>query len=190
MNHKQIIADPLETDLHPAKEWIREESLVYGSPIGFIQINAAVYSTEANPANPIEYITSIRFFDTDPGSTETASPTLKKAWEQIKAYFETGLKEFSFPILQPGTHFQMAVWKELLDIPYGKTISYLQLAQKLGDPKKIRAAGSANGKNNIAIVVPCHRVIGSTGELVGYAGSLWRKEWLLIHEGVLPKKLF
>jgi methylated-DNA-[protein]-cysteine S-methyltransferase len=121
---------------------------------------------------------------------EEENALLHLAYSQIKDYFENGLRQFTFPVLQEGTHFQQAVWNELKTIPFGKTISYLQLAKNLGDPKKIRAAGSANGKNNIAIVVPCHRVIGSDGNLVGYAGGLWRKEWLLIHEGVLQKKLF
>ena len=80
---------------------------------------------------------------------------------------------------QDGTIFQQRVWSELLAIPYGKTISYLTLAKRLGDPKAIRAAASTNGKNNIAIIVPCHRVIGSNNDLVGYAGGLWRKRWLL-----------
>jgi methylated-DNA-[protein]-cysteine S-methyltransferase len=142
----------------------------------------------------MDHIMSIEFHDEEPASfieeEENENVLLHLAYQQIKDYFENGLREFTFPILQPGTHFQMAVWKELQNISYGKSITYLQLAKNLGDPKKIRAAGSANGKNNIAIVVPCHRVIGSKGELVGYAGALWRKEWLLIHEGVLPKKLF
>ncbi len=159
------------------------ESIVYSSPIGYIKISGNK-----------DYIMAIEFHDELPevhiSDEEEENPLLPVAYEQIKAYFEEGLQEFTFPILQPGTHFQMAVWKELQNIPYGKSITYLQLAKNLGDPKKIRAAGSANGKNNIAIVVPCHRVIGSKGELVGYAGALWRKEWLLIHEGVLPKKLF
>lgn len=85
--------------------------------------------------------------------------------------------------LQPnGTAFQRHVWDELLKIPYGKTTSYLKLARELGDEKSIRAAASANGKNPIAIIIPCHRVIGFNGEMVGYAGGVKRKEWLLAHE--------
>ena len=83
---------------------------------------------------------------------------------------------------QHGTDFQQRVWNELLGIPFGKTISYLELARRLGDIKSIRAAASANGKNNIVIVVPCHRVIGSHNDLVGYGGGIWRKRWLLEHE--------
>lgn len=101
---------------------------------------------------------------------------------QLKEYFEGKRKVFDFPFAQTGTDFQQRVWNQLLGISFGETQSYLELSKKLGDVKAIRAVGSANGKNNIAIVVPCHRVIGSNNKLVGYAGGLWRKEWLLKHE--------
>ncbi|RYF79998.1 MAG: methylated-DNA--[protein]-cysteine S-methyltransferase [Chitinophagaceae bacterium] len=90
--------------------------------------------------------------------------------------------QFKLPIKQAGTTFQQQVWKALQDIGPGKTISYLKLSKQLGNAKAIRAVGTANGKNNIAIIVPCHRVIGSNGSLVGYSGELWRKQWLLQHE--------
>ncbi|MDP2388101.1 MAG: methylated-DNA--[protein]-cysteine S-methyltransferase [Bacteroidota bacterium] len=102
--------------------------------------------------------------------------------KQLNEYFEGKRKTFDFPFAQTGTDFQQRVWKNLLDIPFGETTSYLELSKKIGDVKAIRAVGSANGKNNIAIVIPCHRVIGSNNKLVGYAGGLWRKEWLLKHE--------
>ena len=102
--------------------------------------------------------------------------------EELKAYFGGTLREFTFPVEQEGTEFQLSVWNELTKIPYGQTISYMQLAKRLNNPKSIRAVGTTNGKNHIAIVVPCHRVIGSNGTLVGYAGGLWRKKWLLEHE--------
>jgi methylated-DNA-[protein]-cysteine S-methyltransferase len=86
------------------------------------------------------------------------------------------------PIQQIGTDFQQKVWKELYEVPYAKTMSYAELAKKLGDPKVIRAAASANGKNKIAIIVPCHRIIGSDSNLTGYAWGLSRKKWLLQHE--------
>lgn len=104
------------------------------------------------------------------------------AIEQMIQYFSGQRRVFDFPINQEGTEFQQRVWQELSSIPFGKTISYLDLAKRLGDTKVIRAAASANGRNNIAIVVPCHRVIGSKSDLVGYAGGLWRKRWLLEHE--------
>ena len=88
-----------------------------------------------------------------------------------------------------GTEFQKKVWQELLNIPFGKTCSYLELSKKLGDVKAIRAVAAANGKNPLWIVIPCHRVIGSDGSLTGYAGGLWRKKWLLEHENPVCKKL-
>jgi methylated-DNA-[protein]-cysteine S-methyltransferase len=107
---------------------------------------------------------------------------LKEAVSQLQDYFEGKRNDFDFKLNPQGTDFQQKVWQELLNIPYGKTISYLDLAKKLGDPKVIRAAASANGKNPLWIVVPCHRVIGADGSLTGYAGGLWRKKWLLEHE--------
>jgi methylated-DNA-[protein]-cysteine S-methyltransferase len=107
---------------------------------------------------------------------------LKDCVDQLDNYFAGTLTSFTFPILQNGTEFQQNVWKELVRIPFGKTISYLELSKRLGNTKVIRAAASANGKNSLAIVVPCHRVIGTSGTLVGYAGGLWRKKWLLDHE--------
>lgn len=102
--------------------------------------------------------------------------------EQLIQYFNGQRRIFELPLSQEGTPFQQEVWNELLTIPYAKTISYIQLAIRTGDPKATRAVASANGKNNIAIIVPCHRVIGSNGQLIGYGGGLWRKKWLLEHE--------
>ena len=107
---------------------------------------------------------------------------LQEATKQILEYFDGKRKNFTFQINPKGTAFQQKVWKELINIPFGKTISYLDLAKKLGDQKVIRAAASANGKNPLWIVIPCHRVIGTDGSLTGYAGGLWRKKWLLEHE--------
>jgi methylated-DNA-[protein]-cysteine S-methyltransferase len=107
---------------------------------------------------------------------------LKNVVSQLQDYFEGKRNDFDFKLNPQGTDFQQKVWQELLNIPFGKTISYLDLAKKLGDPKVIRAAASANGKNPLWIVVPCHRVLGTDGSLTGYAGGLWRKKWLLEHE--------
>lgn len=107
---------------------------------------------------------------------------LQEAVNQLQEYFDGKRTDFNFKLNPKGTEFQQNVWKELLNIPFGKTITYLDLAKKLGDPKVIRAAASANGKNPLWIVVPCHRVIGTDGSLTGYAGGLWRKKWLLEHE--------
>ncbi len=101
---------------------------------------------------------------------------------QLQDYFDGKRKEFTFAINPIGSEFQKKVWQELLQIPFGKTCSYLDLSKKLGDVKAIRAVAAANGKNPLWIVIPCHRVIGSDGSLTGYAGGLWRKKWLLEHE--------
>ena len=107
---------------------------------------------------------------------------LKDAVKQLQEYFDGKRTKFTFALNPKGTDFQQKVWKALLEIPYGKTTSYMELTKKLGDVKAIRAVASANGKNPLWIVVPCHRVIGSDGSLTGYAGGLWRKKWLLEHE--------
>jgi methylated-DNA-[protein]-cysteine S-methyltransferase len=107
---------------------------------------------------------------------------LQEAVSQLDDYFEGKRSSFDFKLNPKGTEFQQKVWKALLEIPYGKTRTYLEQSKILGDVKAIRAVASANGKNPLWIVVPCHRVIGSDGSLTGYAGGLWRKKWLLEHE--------
>jgi methylated-DNA-[protein]-cysteine S-methyltransferase len=109
-------------------------------------------------------------------------PLINQCVTELAEYFAGNLKIFEVSVQQEGTVFQQLVWSELLGIDYGKTISYLQLAKRLGNAKVIRAAASTNGKNKIAIIVPCHRVIGAQRNLVGYAGGLHRKRWLLEHE--------
>lgn len=108
------------------------------------------------------------------------------AAQQLANYFEGNLKDFTFPMEQSGTEFQQEVWQNLLKIPYAETISYAKFSEH--KPLAIRAIATANGKNNLAIAVPCHRVIGSDGKLVGYAGELWRKKWLLQHEREVAQK--
>ena len=103
----------------------------------------------------------------------------------LEDYFSGKSKSFNIKLSAKGTDFQHNVWEKLQEIPFGTTQSYMDIARKLGDGKKVRAVGMANGKNPIAIIVPCHRVIGGNGNLIGYAGGLWRKEWLLKHEGAL-----
>ncbi len=107
---------------------------------------------------------------------------LEDAASQFQEYFEGKRKYFDLKLNPKGTEFQKKVWEALQEIPYGKTISYLELSKRLGDPKAIRAVAAANGKNPLWIVIPCHRVIGSNGDLTGYAGGLHRKKWLLEHE--------
>ncbi|HQR93392.1 MAG: cysteine methyltransferase [Sphingobacteriia bacterium 39-39-8] len=143
----------------------------YESPIGLLKIGG----TE-------QYICELSFIDEpdqmvygEPGITEV----MHQCTEELIEFFHGKRKQFSIPVHQDGTDFQTRVWNELLDIPYGKTISYMDLAKKMGDPKVIRAAASTNGKNKICIIVPCHRVIGSDRSLTGYSGGMWRKKWLL-----------
>ncbi|WP_315975840.1 methylated-DNA--[protein]-cysteine S-methyltransferase [Parapedobacter soli] len=107
---------------------------------------------------------------------------LTEAAQQLNEYFAGTRQTFQLKLNPSGTDFQQRVWKELLNIPYGKTISYLELSRRLGDVKAIRAVAAANGQNPLWIMVPCHRVIGRDGSLTGYAGGLWRKKWLLEHE--------
>jgi len=146
---------------------------IYTSPLGEILISADEH-----------YITKIHFLEEEEKRpAKKSSPLLTVCMQQLNSYFAGSLKNFDLPISQEGTQFQQKVWKALLDVPFGKTSTYLQLSKKIGNMKAIRAVGAANGQNDIAIVVPCHRITGSNGSLVGYAGGLWRKKWLLQHEG-------
>ncbi|MCE3258682.1 MAG: cysteine methyltransferase [Bacteroidetes bacterium] len=156
----------------------------YSSPLGDIEIRYDEHSIYALLFRNAEYSKK---------ETGPDSDLLKEAHRQLKDYFEGSLKQFNLPLSFEGTDFQKRVWTELCKIEFGKTLSYLHLARQLGDEKSIRAAASANGKNPFAIVVPCHRVIGTDGSLTGYAGELWRKQWLLDHEAKVNgsyRKLF
>ncbi len=149
-------------------------STYYHSPVGMLKI-----------AGTDDFITEVSFHDTSQkpeGNKKHLPPMVINCIEQLIQYFNGQRRQFELPLNQPGTTFQQEVWSELLAIPFGKTISYLELARRIGDTKATRAVASANGKNDIAIIVPCHRVIGSNKELVGYGGGLWRKKWLLEHE--------
>ncbi len=125
----------------------------------------------------------------DPKQPEVRTPVIDQCISELTEYFSARRKFFSFEMDLRGSDFEIKVWNELLNIPYGKTISYQELALRIGDIKSIRAVGLANGKNPIAIAVPCHRVIGKSGDLVGYGGGLDRKIWLLEHEGAMQKQL-
>jgi methylated-DNA-[protein]-cysteine S-methyltransferase len=143
----------------------------YSSPVGMIRIK-----------EDEGYVTSVRFMDEVAEPDKPTTPVLKMAVQQLDEYFEGTRKEFDFSFRQPGSDFQQDVWQCLLSIGYGKTISYLQQSKLMNNPLAIRAIASANGRNHLAIIVPCHRVIGSDGSLTGYAGGMWRKKWLLEHE--------
>lgn len=146
------------------------KSIYIDSPLGITKI-----SGDENGISEI----SVGYEET---ITEQIPINFKQAVIELEEYFNGIRKEFTFKLNPKGTDFQKKVWQELLKIPFGKTTSYLELSKKLGDVKAIRAVASANGKNPLWIVVPCHRVIGSDGSLTGYAGGLWRKQWLLEHE--------
>jgi methylated-DNA-[protein]-cysteine S-methyltransferase len=107
---------------------------------------------------------------------------IKQCIQELEEYFSGTRKKFDVPYKLDGTDFQLRVWQELQKIPYGSTVTYAEQAQKLGDVKAIRAVGTANGKNKIAIIIPCHRVIGTNGALTGYVGGIESKKWLLLHE--------
>jgi methylated-DNA-[protein]-cysteine S-methyltransferase len=117
-----------------------------------------------------------------PPNATTDDAWFKDVAAQLDAYFAGDLTSFELEMNLLGTPFQRCVWRELCEIPYGETISYGELAQRVGNPKASRAVGLANGRNPIAIIVPCHRVIGANGSLTGYGGGLQRKTWLLEHE--------
>jgi methylated-DNA-[protein]-cysteine S-methyltransferase len=129
-----------------------------------------------------EGLSSIIVLDSEEPLTDIIPESLEDAVYQMNEYFEGIRTEFQLDLNPEGTEFQKKVWLELQNIPYGRTASYMELSKLIGDPKAIRAVGSANGRNPLWIVVPCHRVIGSDGSLTGYAGGLHRKKWLLEHE--------
>ena len=154
----------------------------YQSEIGLIEI----VSTD-------EAIKSLNFID-DKAKIELIDQSyepniLKICREQLEEYFKGHRTDFSLKLDPDGTSFQKSVWQQLLNIPYGQTASYLDIARLVGNIKAVRAIGAANGQNRISIIIPCHRVIGSNGKLTGYGGGLWRKAWLLEHEGVLNTQL-
>ncbi len=150
------------------------------SPVGELRLIAGDQGLRAIlwGAEDAERIASI---DTDE-LVEGSTPILDQAVTQLEEYFEGTRREFDLPLDPHGTPFQQSAWMVLRTIPYGQTISYGQQALQLGDPNKARAVGAANGKNPLSIVVPCHRVIGSSGHLTGFAAGLDIKSWLLDHE--------
>ncbi|MFT3980541.1 MAG: methylated-DNA--[protein]-cysteine S-methyltransferase [Ferruginibacter sp.] len=158
-----------------------KETVFYKSPIGAIRLVA-----EDDALTELFFVSTERSgvaSDDDVLYNNAQSEVLKKTVQQLDDYFSGKNLSFDIPLNQSaGTPFQQKVWKELLNIRSGSTLSYLELSKRLGDVKAIRAVGTANGRNTVSIIVPCHRVIGSNGTLVGYGGDLWRKKWLLEHE--------
>jgi methylated-DNA-[protein]-cysteine S-methyltransferase len=157
------------------------ETTYYKSPIGIAKI--------IGNENGIQ---SISIVDHDAVSEELLQQEVPQCLQecvvQLNEYFNKERASFNLTVNPKGTQFQLKVWKELLHIPYGETTTYLQQSKNLGNTKAIRAVASANGKNPLWIVIPCHRVIGSDGSLTGYAGGIWRKKWLLQHENALKQQ--
>ena len=153
---------------------------IINTPIGFTKI-----------VGDNDGISSVSILNTKEDLSEIIAESLLECVTQLKAYFKNERKTFNLKLNPDGTVFQKRVWNQLITIPYGKTISYLELSKQLGDVKAIRAAASANGKNPLWIIVPCHRVIGRHGDLVGYAGGLSaKKELLALESGVKQGELF
>ena len=157
------------------------EIVYYQSPLGVLEIRSTGSAiSEVLFANSWK---GAKIREEEISFVKPGSVILKNCIKQLDEYFSGKRTEFTVQISQVGTEFQQSVWAELCKIPYGRTISYMELSKRIGNVKAIRAVGTANGSNGICIIVPCHRVIGSNGELVGYGGDLWRKKWLLEHEG-------
>ena len=146
--------------------------VLYSSEIGMIEL----VGTEQG-------LLSIRFLQGDAAVQIDAPECLRVCVTQLDEYFRGTRQEFSVPLDIQGTDFEKQVWNAVAAIPYGTTRSYLDIAKTIGNPKAVRAVGLANGKNPLPIIIPCHRVIGSNGSLTGYGGGIWRKKWLLKHEG-------
>lgn len=142
----------------------------YSSPIGTIEVTGTLRG-----------VISLYFIEENIASSNIPD-CLKECIQQLDEYFKGIRKEFTVKLVIEGTEFRKKVWDKLLDIPYGQTCSYLDIAKGIGNSKSVRAVGGANHYNKISIIIPCHRVIGSSGSLTGYGGGLWRKEWLLNHE--------
>jgi methylated-DNA-[protein]-cysteine S-methyltransferase len=156
------------------------ETIYYKSPVGVLEIRSNQTAIAA-----VLFLNSWKdkkISEAEINFIKPQSAVIKNCVMQLDEYFTGQRKDFSITTLQAGTAFQQTVWQELCNIPYGKTISYLELSKRIGNVKAIRAVGTANGNNSVSIIVPCHRVIGSNGNLIGYGGDLWRKKWLLEHE--------
>ena len=147
------------------------ETCIINSPLGYTKI-----------VGDEDGIAQVTVLNSKEKETDVIPTVLEDCVIQLRDYFEGRRQVFDLKLNPQGTEFQKLIWTLLEEIPYGKTISYLQLSKRLGDVKAIRAVANANGKNPLWIIVPCHRVIGSDGSLTGYAGGLHRKQWLLEHE--------
>ncbi|REH56050.1 methylated-DNA-[protein]-cysteine S-methyltransferase [Tenacibaculum gallaicum] len=160
------------------------QTTYYKTPIGVAKIQGDENGIQSVSVLDDDALTSLNI----PKETPTY---LQECVTQLNEYFDNTRTTFDLKLNPQGTIFQQSVWDELLNIPFGRTRTYLEQTKQLGDVKAIRAVASANGKNPIWIIIPCHRVVGSDGSLTGYAGGVWRKKWLLEHEsGAKQQTLF
>lgn len=148
-----------------------KETTYYKTPIGIAEIIGDEHG-----------ICEITILDEEVKIPKKTPKVLQDCIQQLDEYFEGKRTQFTVKLNPEGTEFQKKVWNELLNVPFGKTISYIEQSNNLGNTKAIRAVASANGRNPIWILIPCHRIIGKNGSLTGYAGGIWRKRWLLDHE--------
>ena len=174
------MADP-SADVVAAAEEHDLAAAVFATPVGPLIARAGVHG-----------VTHLLFARREPAAKVSRGPAVAHGYldaieAQVREYFDGARRTFDVPLRPQGPAFYMRVWNALLDVPYGDTISYGELARRIGDPTAARAVGTANGANPIVILIPCHRVIGSDGRLVGYGGGLWRKRKLLdLESGRLP----
>ncbi|WP_080055901.1 methylated-DNA--[protein]-cysteine S-methyltransferase [Spirosoma aerolatum] len=158
-------------------------TVVFESPLGLVRVSGDVDGVSVISCTDVSQTEGASVNKPDQAMAEP----VQQAVQQLQEYFAGSRQTFDFLLNPAGTEFQQTVWKALLDVPFGTTQSYLALSRRIGDEKAIRAVAAANGRNPLWIVVPCHRIIGSDGSLTGYAGGLWRKKWLLEHEGAFAK---
>ena len=163
--NRQIVRDSTNIDPMPT------QTIYYPSPLGVLEIKGDEQA-----------ITSVLFTEEHVCASDDVPTCLLPCIQQLDEYFRGERREFSLPMTQTGTQFQQQVWEALLSVPFGRTVSYLHIARMLHNADSVRAVGMANGRNQLGILVPCHRIIGHGGKLTGYAGGLWRKQWLLDHE--------
>ncbi len=154
----------------------RLERAYFRTPIGFLEVTGT-----SRGIKTIEFLNfRVKIY--------RVPHDLRPCVDQLQEYFAGKRRTFDLPLDLEGSSFQISVWKEMMNIPYGQTISYLELAEKSGFPKAFRAVGHANGSNPLSVLIPCHRVIATDGKLTGYAFGLWRKKWLLEHENAFAQR--
>ena len=156
------------------------DTCILDTPLGFAKI-----------VGDSEGVSEVSILNSEAQESQNIPESLNNCVQQLQEYFRSERQEFDLKLNPKGSDFQKTVWEALLNIPFGRTRSYMELSKELGDPKAIRAVANANGKNPIWIIIPCHRIIGSDGSLTGYAGGLQRKQWLLEHENhIKQQRLF